>query len=148
MNVIRITKEFDFEMAHALFGYTGACKDIHGHSYKLSVTVIGSPITDKARPELGMVIDFTVLKGIVNTSIIEHFDHSLVLNKEFPQSKLEGINKISGRLLLADYQPTCENLLLDFVERIRKNLPENAILHHLKLRETASSYAEWFATDN
>lgn len=47
MSIIRVTKEFRFEMAHALFGYDGPCKDIHGHSYKLSVTVSGKPVADK-----------------------------------------------------------------------------------------------------
>ncbi len=148
MTVIRITKEFDFEMAHALLGYNGPCKDIHGHSYKLSVTVAGAPVTDQTSPELGIVIDFSLLKKIVKDAIIEHFDHALVLNKNFPQTQLAGIHSISGRLLMVDYQPTCENLLIDFVERIKTNLPLTTNLHHLKLRETSSSYAEWFANDN
>ena len=43
---IRITKQFNFETAHALYGYDGLCKNVHGHSYKLDVTVIGNPIND------------------------------------------------------------------------------------------------------
>ena len=148
MTIIRITKEFDFEMAHALLGYNGPCKDIHGHSYKLSVTVSGSPVTDENLPELGMVIDFTVLKNIVHNCIIEKFDHSLVLNKNTPKTILTGINNISGKLVLSDHQPTCENLITDFADKITNNLPANITLHHLKLRETAGSYAEWFADDN
>ncbi|MBN2173471.1 MAG: 6-carboxytetrahydropterin synthase, partial [Bacteroidales bacterium] len=50
---IRVTKEFTFEMAHALLGYDGSCKYVHGHSYGLSVTVIGKPITDDSNPKLG-----------------------------------------------------------------------------------------------
>jgi len=148
MSIIRVTKEFNFEMAHALLGYDGPCKDIHGHSYKLSVTVSGIPANDKNSPVLGMVIDFSILKTIVKTCIIEHFDHALVLNKEVEQGQLKGLNSISGRLLLVEFQPTCENMLLEFVKRIQNNLPENINLHHLKLRETATSYAEWFAQDN
>ena len=45
-NNIRITKKFAFETGHALYGYDGKCKNVHGHSYKLSVTVIGQPISD------------------------------------------------------------------------------------------------------
>ena len=40
---IRLTKEFTFETGHALYGYDGLCKNVHGHSYKLAVTVIGTP---------------------------------------------------------------------------------------------------------
>ncbi len=73
MNRVRVTKEFTFEMAHALFNYNGACRNIHGHSYKLQVTVIGSPSTDEHNPKLGMVLDFSILKGIVNPLIIERY---------------------------------------------------------------------------
>jgi 6-pyruvoyltetrahydropterin/6-carboxytetrahydropterin synthase len=52
MAKIRLTKEFNFEMAHALWNYDGLCKNIHGHSYKLLVTVIGEAITDKKNPKL------------------------------------------------------------------------------------------------
>ncbi|HQH18564.1 MAG TPA: 6-carboxytetrahydropterin synthase, partial [Bacteroidales bacterium] len=60
MAVIRITKEFKFEMAHALWGYDGPCKNIHGHSYYLYVTIIGSPINNPQSPKNGMVIDYSV----------------------------------------------------------------------------------------
>ena len=64
MSKIRITKQFNFETGHALYGYDGKCKNVHGHSYKLSVTVIGSPIMDTSNVKYGMVIDFTDLKKI------------------------------------------------------------------------------------
>ena len=57
MSTIRVTKSFSFETAHALYGYDGLCKNIHGHSYKLYVTVIGTPITDSSNVKFGMVID-------------------------------------------------------------------------------------------
>ena len=78
---IRVTKEFNFEMAHALFNYDGPCKNIHGHSYKLAITVKGKPISDTSNIKQGMVIDFSVIKEIVNKVIIEKYDHALVLNK-------------------------------------------------------------------
>jgi 6-pyruvoyltetrahydropterin/6-carboxytetrahydropterin synthase len=148
MSTIRVTKEFNFEMAHALLGYDGPCKDIHGHSYKLSVTISGNPVNDKKSSVLGMVIDFSILKDIVRKCVIEHFDHALVLNNESSKYLTVNFASIPGKLFLVDYQPTCENLLLDFVNRIEKNLPSYASLHHLKLRETATSYAEWFLKDN
>ena len=66
MTKIRITKKFDFEAGHALFGYDGKCKNIHGHSYKLFVTVIGEPINDSSHIKNGMVIEFGDLKTILN----------------------------------------------------------------------------------
>jgi len=69
MSIIRITKRFNFEAGHALHGYEGKCKNIHGHSYKLDVTVQGIPIKDRSNPKYGMVIDFADLKKIVKEEI-------------------------------------------------------------------------------
>ena len=78
-NRIRITKEFKFETGHALYGYDGLCKNVHGHSYKLSVTVVGKPIEDQSHVKFGMVMDFSDLKAIVNTLIVKPFDHAAVM---------------------------------------------------------------------
>ncbi len=147
MNIIRLTKEFNFEMAHALFGYDGACKNIHGHSYKLSVTIKGQPIVDSKNPKMGMVMDFTELKSIVKP-IIEELDHATMINANTPHKKLVEKNMLFEKLVLVNYQPTCENILIDMAEYIQLRLPENILLHHLKLQETPSSFAEWFAEDN
>ena len=71
MSVIRLTKEFSFEMAHSLSGYDGACREIHGHSYKLFVTVQGEPNADPNNPKYGMVMDFGELKRIVGRLIVD-----------------------------------------------------------------------------
>ena len=81
MNTIRITKEFKFEMAHALLDHDGPCKNIHGHSYLLSITLKGNPIEDTSNPKEGMVVDFSDLKKLVNEEIVNPFDHALMLNK-------------------------------------------------------------------
>jgi len=134
-------------MAHALFGYDGACKNIHGHSYKLSVTIKGQPIVDSKNPKMGMVMDFTELKSIVKP-IIEELDHGTMINSNTPHKKLVEKNMLFEKLVLVNYQPTCENILIDMAEYIQLRLPENIQLHHLKLQETPSSFAEWFAEDN
>lgn len=141
---IRVTKEFKFEMAHALLGYDGPCKNVHGHSYTLAVTVIGKPIVDYQNPELGMVMDFSYLKQIVASEIIEKFDHALVLNNRDPLVSVLDNQK----LISVDFQPTCENILIHFSELIMLRLPKYVALHHLLLKETATSYAEWYAEDN
>lgn len=148
MSKIRITKKFDFETGHALHGYDGKCKNVHGHSYKLFVTVIGSPITDVNHVKNGMVIDFTDLKLIVKSEIEDVFDHATVFNKNTPHVELaEELLKRGHNVILVDYQPTSEMMILDFAEKIKSRLPENIQLHSLKLQETESSHAEWFASD-
>ena len=147
-STIRITKEFKFEMAHALKGYDGLCRNIHGHSYELLVTIIGHPISDINSPKLGMVMDFGDLKSIVNKLIVKPLDHAFVINSETPENYYTSNNQLFGRLIKVDYQPTCENMVIDFAEKIKKELPENVELFSVKLHETATSFAEWFASDN
>lgn len=145
---IRITKEFTFEMAHALSCHDGLCKNIHGHSYTLAVTVIGFPRYEKKHPDQGMVIDFGDLKKIIKDQLISVFDHALVLLKNSDKTLESELNKNFSKILWVDYHPTSENLLIDFVRRIQPKLPQDVILHNLKLRETATSVAEWYASDN
>lgn len=135
-------------MAHALKGYDGLCRNIHGHSYELLVTVTGVPVADKSSTKLGMVMDFGDLKKIVRNSIVDEFDHALVLNSESMNDFGPLDAEFLGRLILVDYQPTSENMLIDFVGRLKNQLPADVKLHHLLLRETVTSYAEWFASDN
>jgi 6-pyruvoyltetrahydropterin/6-carboxytetrahydropterin synthase len=149
MSNIRITKQFSFETGHALYGYDGKCKNVHGHSYKLSVTVIGQPITDTSNVKFGMVIDFSDLKKIVKEEIVDVFDHATVFNKNTPHVELAAELKNRGHhVILVNYQPTSENMVTDFAQKIKNRLPNNIALHSLKLQETETSFAEWYATDN
>ena len=106
MNEIRITKLFSFEPGHALYGYDGKCRNVHGHSYKLSVTVVGQPISDPNHVKFGMVIDFSDLKSIVQEEIVSVFDHATVFNKNTPHVELaHELEQRGHRVLLVDYQP-------------------------------------------
>jgi 6-pyruvoyltetrahydropterin/6-carboxytetrahydropterin synthase len=148
MSTIRVTKEFKFEMAHALYGYDGPCRNIHGHSYLLTVTVIGKVNSGKNNPKNGMVVDFSDIKALVNKEIVHPLDHALLLNGNSPHKQFARKNTIFEKIILTPYQPTCENMILDFVGRIKPRLPKGLKLHHLVLRETSTSFAEWYAEDN
>ena len=149
MSKIRITKQFSFETGHALYGYDGKCRNVHGHSYKLSVTVFGSPIDDNSNVKYGMVIDFSDLKKIVKEEIVDVFDHATVFNKNTPHVELaRELQERGHSVLLVDYQPTSEMMVVDFAEKIKRRLPKNVSLHSLKLQETDTSYASWFASEN
>ena len=143
--MIRLTKEFKFEMAHALYGYDGLCANLHGHSYKLLVTVRGN-VKNEEGPRKGMLIDFSVLKSIVTSLIINKYDHSLVLNANSPHGNLD--LSLFDRVYFMPYQPTSENLVKDFAMLIRDKLPEGVELYSVILSETATSYAEWNYDDN
>lgn len=144
MNV-RVTKQFTFEAAHALDNYEGKCKDIHGHSYHLEVTVIGAPKSDVSISDCGMVIDFSEVKKVIKTKILPIFDHILVLRRN---SRFKGIEAQNERVRYVDYQPTCENMLLEIVDLIKDDFPKGITLVEVMLRETSTSYARWLLSDN
>jgi len=148
MEKIRVTKEFDFEMAHALWNYDGACRNIHGHSYRLFVTLMGVPNGDPGNPKFGMVIDFKDLKTMVKGPVVDFLDHSLVVYREAEGEILDSIRQMYEKVHVFDFQPTCENLVVYIVEIIRVALKPGIELQAVKLYETATSYAEWHAGDN
>lgn len=143
--MIRITKEFKFEMAHALYGYDGLCKNIHGHSYRMWVTVKGNVLEKNKHAKNGMVIDFGELKKIINDCIVDNYDHSFVLNKNTPHFNIDF--SAFEKVYFLPYQPTSENLVADFAKIIMNKIPKNITLHKLVLSETATSFAEWHSDD-
>ena len=146
---IRVTKQFTFETGHALYGYDGLCKNVHGHSYKLDVAVIGSPVEDNTHVKNGMVIDFSDLKKIVKQEIVDPFDHATVLNVSSPHIAIaEEMENRGHKIVRVNYQPTSEMMVVDFAEKIKARLPKQIKLHSLKLRETETAFAQWFAEDN
>ena len=147
--MIRVTKIFSFETAHILFNYDGKCKNMHGHSYKLFVTVKGEPIQDLDHPKNGMVVDFADIKSIVEEHIVKVWDHAVLLNAQSPHKDLgKTLEEQGHRVIYCNFQPTCENMLYAIAAILRRNLPETVQLAYLKLHETDNSYGEWFAEEN
>ena len=143
MSTIRLTKEFRFEAAHALEGYDGACSQIHGHSYRLLVTVEGEPLDSPGAPKDGMVMDFGVLKGIVNREIVDRLDHSFTIRRTADNGQLiEMLQRHYTNIHVVDWQPTSENMLHDMAARLIPAMPQGVQLVALKLYETATSRAE------
>ena len=138
-----LTKIFHFEAAHALNGYDGKCRNIHGHSYELRVTVKGMPLNEPGNPKNGMVIDFHDLKSIVNQEVVDKLDHSFIIGNNMPKDFVEITKKNFDKVVELPYQPTTENMLADFADRIRKRLPQHVDLYSVTLQETRDSIAEW-----
>lgn len=122
--MLTLTKIFRFEAAHNLPYYYGSCHLLHGHSYKLEVTVLGLVNNDPENTKCGMIIDFKDLKKIVEEKVINIYDHSY-LNDYFDN-------------------PTAENMVVQISHDIAKGLPTNVILRSCKLWETEDSYAEYY----
>lgn len=130
-------------MAHALVGYDGACREIHGHSYRMFVTVEGVPCAEHEHPKFGMAVDFGDLKRVVNRSVVERYDHSFMIRLT-PESQevVDVLKRHFSKIYAVDWQPTCENMVQHFAELIRPELPEGIVLRGIKLHETATSYVE------
>ena len=143
MSIIKITKQFSFEMAHALRNYDGLCRNIHGHSYKMDITLAGQPLHDESSPKNGMVMDFGDLKRLVNEEIISLLDHALVLNDKTDPQLIGVLKQNYEKIVTVDFQPTTENLLNFIAGKIQSRLPDAVTLACVRLRETDTSYAEW-----
>lgn len=148
MNTIRISRVFRFDASHALQTSNGSCKPIHGHSYTLTVTLLGEPHQLADDHTKGMVINFSDLSSLVEAFVIKPWQHALLLHQHAPAGLIESWKKIDKKLVLLPYQPTCENLLLDIRDTLQEHLPQETILHSLKLAESENAFVEWHANDN
>jgi len=148
MSKIRVTKRFHFEMAHTLYEYDGLCRNIHGHSYNLEVTLIGEPRNEPGHPKDGMVMDFSEIKEIVKTQIVTRFDHALMVNRLVPEKQQELLKQTTERVIIVDFQPTSENIATYIADILQQHLPLGVNLFSIRLYETVTSFAEWFASDN
>ena len=136
-----ITREFRFEGAHALTGYDGKCRHIHGHSYKLLITITGEPSEIPGHPKSGMIMDFNDLKNIVHQYVIDPLDHSLMLREEAPLSR--ELKEQYDNIKVFDFQPTCEQLTLYIAHTLEPVISPPNRLHRVCLYETPTSFAEW-----
>ncbi len=148
MAKIRLTKIFEFDAAHALWNYDGKCKNIHGHTFRLEVTLLGEPLQQPDHPKDGMVMDYGDLKKIVKEHIIDRYDHHFIYNDNSPHQDLDYARGGFEALRPLPFQPTSELMLLEFVDILKQHLPDYVELFSVRLWETPTSYAEWVKTDN
>ncbi len=122
-------------MGHRLPDHFGLCKNIHGHSYKMILTVEGQ------MNEQQMVIDYYDLEKIINP-IIQEFDHSFMVNKN-DKIVLEFLNQIQSKKVEVDFDATVENICLFVLNKIKDaSLPKNIRAITVRVYETKFDYAE------
>lgn len=132
--MVTVTKKFKFEACHYLPNYVGKCHNLHGHSYRLEVTIGGEPISDTKNPKVGMIIDFKDLKKMVNEYVVDKYDHSF-LNEDFKNPTAELMVESIGKTL----EYVLSNNSLTGTEYEGRDLK----LVSVKLWETEDSYAEY-----
>lgn len=134
--MLSITKLFSFEAAHRISNYQGACSQVHGHSYKLQIT-----ISAEMPGENDMVLDFKILKDLVQNHIISFWDHSLML-KENAENRQFFLN-YPGKIYWMESEPTAERMLLNIRRKLDPVLPDHVNLEEIVLVETETSFAKW-----
>jgi 6-pyruvoyltetrahydropterin/6-carboxytetrahydropterin synthase len=144
--MIQLTKIFHFEMAHAIHGYEGPCKHVHGHSYELHLSITGENTGTEYIPAPGFEVDFKDIKQLVVSEVIDQLDHKLVLSHDF----LAVHPSFAGQKNLVSWEvePSAENLLIFIAKKLKERVPAHSRLSYMKLYETKNSYAEWFNPDH
>lgn len=130
-------------MAHVLKDYDGSCQNIHGHSYELRMTVKGEPICAPANPKNGMVMDLHDLKCLVNDNIISRLDYVFVASSVRPADFISIVRRDFKKIVVVDYQPTSENLIMNMASKLQPLLSAIVALHSIRLQETLGSYVVW-----
>ncbi len=141
---MRVTREFSFDAAHRIAGHRGRCAWLHGHTYRLAVTVEADRLD-----ALDMVIDFDELATIVRAAVLDRWDHSALLHRADPLVPAVAAVQAAApeRLVLLGEQPTAEALAREAFDAIAKRLPEGVTLAGVAVHETPTSSAEWRRAD-
>ena len=135
--MITVTKTVKFDAAHVLTNHQGLCKNLHGHTYRVDISV--SQPEDDGRD---MVIDFKDLKGIATEVICDRFDHAFVYNTESAgEREIAAVVEKNGmRTVAIPFRSPAENLAKMFFGELRSRV---AGLSAVKVWETADSCAEY-----
>lgn len=139
--MLKVAKEFSFDMAHLLDGHDGKCQNLHGHTYKLQVIVSGE--TEDNGAKKGMVIDFADLKRAVNELIISPMDHAFIYDQSSErETKIaQLLQQLNSKTFALPMRSTAENLAQFIFQRLQENVGFH--LHSIRLWETPTSFAEY-----
>jgi 6-pyruvoyltetrahydropterin/6-carboxytetrahydropterin synthase len=135
--MITVTKTIKFDAAHVLTNHQGLCKNLHGHTYRVDVSV-----AETAGEENDMVIDFKDLKRIAAETICEKFDHAFICNtaSRGEMEIAEVVERHGMRTVRLPFRSTAENLARYFFRELKPRIPGLAMV---KVWETADSSAEY-----
>ena len=148
MERVTVCKEVTFDCAHMLSGHEALCKNLHGHTYKVQVSVTNEQIIEG--PSVDMVIDFKHLKEAITKSIMDKFDHAIIFSShkfrnEAEEDLFEWACKHNMRLFEMPRRTTAEDMALFFRELIRQELTSigyTPINISVRVYETPTSFAE------
>lgn len=148
---VTATKEFTWDMAHMLAAHEGLCLNIHGHTYKMQVTVQhrGPYALEVEGPAQGMIVDFKDLKNVVKELIVDPLDHAFMGWEHSPdtveQFVIGTLRKYGRKVQLVGYRPTAENMAIQFLGMINARLVEIGANYRaicVRVWETPTSFGE------
>jgi len=133
--MMKVAKEFRWEMGHRLPEHFGLCKNIHGHSYKMIVEFEGE------LNKQGMVVDFYDVEKIINP-LIEKLDHAFMVSKD-DKIVLEFLERMNSKRVVVDFVSTAENISNYMLAEIKKSsLPATITEITVRIYETEHDYAQ------
>jgi len=132
-----VTKTVKFDAAHVLTNHQGLCKNLHGHTYRVDVSVAQADADGR-----DMVIDFKDLKRLATETVCDRFDHAFIYNTESAgEREIAAVVEKNGmRTVAIPFRSTAENLAKLFYNDLK---PLIAGLSAVKVWETAESCAEY-----
>ncbi|GLV54474.1 6-carboxy-5,6,7,8-tetrahydropterin synthase [Dictyobacter sp. S3.2.2.5] len=136
-----ITKEFAFEAAHHLPNHRGKCRRLHGHSYRLQISLRGPILQAPGESSDGMVMDFDDLKTIVNATILEQLSDA-VPRGDAAQVVEKGGMDHNDLNALTGIRTTAENLVHWIWDALVAGGVPDALLYRIRLWETEKGYVE------
>jgi len=136
---LKCTKRIEFDSAHRVIGHGGKCQYVHGHRYALEATFESEELDN-----LGMVIDFAIIRELLGGWIMQNWDHATILFKEDKELG-ESIAKVTGQTVFyLPSNPTAENLAIYLKKEVCSNLFKDYKIKcaSLKLYEGPNNYVE------
>ena len=135
--MLTVTKSVKFDAAHVLTNHQGLCKNLHGHTYRVEVSVAQLP-----EDQSDMVIDFKDLKKTCEEVVLARFDHAFMYDStSAAESEIAAVVAKHGmRAVALPYRSTAENLSRHFFHELRAHIPG---LKSVRVWETPDSFAEY-----
>lgn len=143
---MRITRRLEFDAGHRIPNHDSQCRHLHGHRYALEITLSGDIITAEGAAEQGMVMDFSEVKGIALSHLVEAWDHAFLAWRG-DKRVVEFLGTLPGhKTVLFEAPPTAEHLALTAFRVLDRAYQDqfgnNLKLERVRVYETPNCWAD------
>jgi 6-pyruvoyltetrahydropterin/6-carboxytetrahydropterin synthase len=143
---MRITRRLEFDAGHRIPDHKSQCRHLHGHRYAIEITLSGDVINKAGDAANGMVMDFSEVKSLAMTHVVNAWDHAF-LAYAGDKTVVDMLNAIPGhKTVILDCVPTAENLVrvaFDILDKVYRDTYGNHLrLERVRLYETPNCWAD------